>query len=148
MVMAHRCLASLTLAALAAAAVVPACASHEWKPVFRRAIVFDDRGISLPLPPPSLTADPEQEVDVHGVAQGDDPLPADARVRMLDVDGTADVEVELDAEGGFTAAAVPLDLRANCLEVWIDSEGGESEHVFVHAEITGETTITTVLGCD
>ncbi len=148
MVMPHRCAACFALAALAAAAVVPACASHEWKPVFRRAIVFDDRGISLPLPPPSLTADPEQDVDVHGVAQGDDPLPADARVHLLDVDGVADVEVELDADGGFTAAGVPLDLRANCLEVWIESSAGESDHVLVHAEITGETTITTVLGCE
>ena len=145
---------SLVVAGMLLAA---ACARHEANPAFRRSISIGDRGISVPLPPPSLTAEPEQEVDVEADAIGDDPVLAGTVVHVEDVlgEGIAELELAADAER-FVVEGVLVDLRANCLEVWLVApDGRESDHALVHAVIVPDDddedsleSIVTVAGCE
>lgn len=126
-----------------------ACASHEASPAFRRALVFDDRGISVPLPPPSLIDEPEQEVDVHGTIEGD-PIAAGTRVHVEDTEGDAMGEVEL-AKGAtsFGVSGLVVDLRRHCLEVWLETpDGRDSEPTYVRAHIVDAKTLATSEGCE
>ena len=131
-----------------AATLASACATHEAGPAFRRAVFFGDRGISLPLPPPSLVDAPEQDVDLDGTVEGDGVLPADARVHVEDLEGDASAVVTIDAYDRFSVRGLRIDVTHHCLEVWIAGEQGEGEHVFVQARIEGANGLRTHVGCD
>jgi len=134
-----------------------ACARHDAEPAFRRSVSIGDRGISVPLPPPSLTAEPVQDVDVEAHAVGDDPVLAGTMVHVEDVmgEGVAELELAADVEQ-FVVEELRVDLRANCLELWLVApDGRESEHVLVHAEIVADDddedeleSVATIPGCD
>ncbi|MBK6917135.1 MAG: hypothetical protein IPH07_07030 [Deltaproteobacteria bacterium] len=138
---------SLGLIALVAM-LASACATHEAGPAFRRAVLFGDRGISLPLPPPSLVDAPEQDVDLEGTVEGDDLLPADARVHVEDLEGDASAIVTIGPDDRFTVEGLRIDVTRHCFEVWVASASGESEHVFVQAAIEGANGLRTHVGCD
>jgi len=130
--------------------LVLGCARHDAAPAFRRALLIDDRGISVPLPPPSLVDEPVQEVDVDAQSMGEDRILAGTVAHVVDVLGDATLQVELDADAEhFELQGLIVDLRENCLELWLVApDGRESSHVFVHASIASETEIETVVGCD
>ena len=134
-----------------------ACARHEADPAFRRSVFIGDRGISVPLPPPSLTAEPEQEVEVEADAVGDDPVLAGTVVHVEDVMGEGFAELELAADTEtFVVEGLVVDLRANCLELWLVApDGRESQHALVHAVIVPDDddedtleSVATVVGCE
>jgi hypothetical protein len=126
------------------------CASHEPRAAFRRGVLIDDRGISVPLPPPSLVDAPLVEVEVHGEVPGEDELVLGTRIHLEDLDGTARVSAEVDPAGeSFVLEQIPIDLTANCLELWLEApDGRESGRSHVHATIAAEHDVVTVLGCD
>lgn len=134
-----------------------ACAHHEAEPAFRRTVFIGDRGISVPLPPPSLTAEPEQDVDVDAQALGEDPVLAGTMAHVEDVvgGGTAELELTADAQH-FTIEGLPVDLTDNCLELWLVApDGREGDRILVHAVIVADDddedtleSISTVSGCD
>jgi len=145
-----RRIAVLALATLGAGLASLACATHEASPAFRRALLFDDRGISVPLPPPSLIDQPEQEVDLEGGTAGKDRIAAGTKLYVEDIDGDAHAMIEL-AEGAtsFSVDGLSVDLRAHCFEVWLESpDGRETEHFHVRAHITSDTTLETTPACD
>lgn len=131
-------------------AVLTACVAHEPRAAFRRGVFVDDRGISVPLPPPSLADQPNQDVDVEGTVPGEDPLAPGTILHIEDLEGDASTQVEVDIDGeAFRIEGLPIDLTANCLELWLEAaDGRESARVQLHAEIVGDDEIETVLGCD
>jgi len=143
----HRAFAGFVLSTLA----LGACASHEAKPVFRASVFIDDRGISIPLPPPSLVDEPEQEVDVEGEVVGD-ALELDGLVvRIVDHRGGAELDVPLE-EGStsFHGSGLAIDLSDNCIELWlVDAEGREGERADYQAVIDASgQAIEVVEGCE
>lgn len=103
-----------------------------------------ERGISVPVPPPSLTAAPKQTVEVEGELRETMP-PANTIVRLDVYDLAGDLQgghnVLVDADGTFRFAdenAVDLDLTDNCLEVWSEGSDGESMHSFFVASIADD----------
>lgn len=142
----HRAFTGFVLSSMA----VGACVAHDPEPAFRAAVLIDDRGISIPLPPPSLVDEPEQEVDVEGevinLAAGHDGL----IVRIADQTGGAELDVPLDGSNAFHASGLPIDLSDNCIEVWlVDADGREGDHAQYQALIdaSGEA-IEVSEGCD
>jgi hypothetical protein len=141
---------------LAGLLLAGACAPHEAEPAFRRTVFIDDRGISVPLPPPSLVDAPQQDVDVDAQALGEDPVLAGTMAHVEDMmgDGTAELELPEGAQH-FTIEGLPVDLTDNCLELWLVApDGREGEHVVVHAEIVPDDddedtleSIATKSGC-
>lgn len=127
-----------------------ACAVHDAEPVFRAKAFIGDRGISIPLPPPSLVSEPEQEVDVQGEVLELEDGGKDLTVHLVDVVGGAQVEVPLAADASFRAEGLPLDLSDHCLELWVqDAAGNQGEHLEYRAIIAeDEQTLTVVEGCD
>jgi len=128
-----------------------ACAVHEAEPAFRASVLIDDRGISIPLPPPSLYDEPEQEVEVEGEIVGLDEAGEALVLRIVDNSGQADLDVPLAAgTTHFFAEGLAIDLTDNCLEAWLeDAAGSEGEHQLFHAAIqnSGEAVVV-VEGCD
>lgn len=108
---------------------IGACATHEARPAFRASVLIDERGISIPLPPPSLIDEPEQEVEVEGEVVGLDESFEGLRVWIVDEVGGAELEAPLDQDHGFRGEGLGIDLSNNCLEAWIeDAEGAQGEH--------------------
>lgn len=143
----HRAFAGFVLMTLG----LGACASHDPRPAFRASVLIDDRGISIPLPPPSLVDDPEQEVDVEGevigIAEDVDGLV----VRIVDQAGGAELDVPLtDGNTTFHGTGLAIDLSDNCIEVWlVDADGREGERTQVQALIDASgQSIEVVEGCD
>lgn len=142
---------SMSRAALALVALaVVACATHEPRPAFRRGVLIDDRGISVPLPPPSLIDAPKVDVEVEGSLPGADALTLGTVIHLDDIEGDARVTADIDVTtAAFAIDDVTIDLTANCLELWLEApDGRESERTLVHAEIDGDDGVVTVPGCE
>ena len=131
---------------LAGAVVLAACARHEVRPAFRQGVFIDDRGISVPLPPPSLFEAPKQSVDIDVEVEGDE-LPVGTELTVVDNDGDAEQTVILDGELAVKLEGLEIDLTANCLELWLTDGDRESDHALFHAEIADDQTIETKPGC-
>lgn len=128
---------------------IGACAAHEAKPAFRASVFIDDRGISIPLPPPSLIDEPEQEVEIEGEVVGLDDSADELRVRIVDNVGGAELEAPLDEGNMFHAAGLGIDLTDNCIEAWIeDTAGAEGEHRHFEATIAASGQDVEVLEVD
>lgn len=104
---------------------------------------IDEHGISVPVPPPSLTAAPRQTVDVEGDVNDPDFEPG-TKVSLVvysAADTDQDVEYRVDAAADGTFAIkdrVLLDLTDNCIEVWYErpgSFGSQSVSSFYRAAI-------------
>ena len=143
----HRAFAGFVLSTLA----LGACVSHHPEPAFRASVLIDDRGISIPLPPPSLVDEPEQDVDVEGEVIGLAEGQGGLTVHIEDQAGGAAIDVPL-AEGthAFHAEGLPIDLSDNCIELWlVDADGREGEHVEYQALIDASgAAIEVSEGCD
>lgn len=94
-----------------------------------------ENGISVPVPPPSLTAEPVQEVDIEG-RLGRTVAP-DTIVYLFEGTMEAGHFVFADEAGHFAFDGVALDLSDNCIELWYQEPGKDdaSEHSFFVAEI-------------
>ncbi|MBL9104270.1 MAG: hypothetical protein JNL82_25215 [Myxococcales bacterium] len=107
-----------------------------------------DRGISVPVPPPSLTAAPRQEVDVDG--ELGDPQAASGTIVTMWIYGGAEDrghQIVAEPDGSFHFTGIPLDLTDNCIEVWSEEPGaygGTSVTSFFRAHIAADdqTVIT------
>lgn len=137
-------------AALGAVALTAACARHEVDPVFRRSVSIGDRGISVPLPPPSLFEAPKQSVDVHVEIEGQGRLVAGVELNVIDLNGELEETVVLtDAEETTTLEGVTLDLTDNCLEFWLVDGEAQSERTQYRGTIAADgQSVQTVAGCD
>ena len=113
----------------------------------RSAVLIGDRGISIPLPPPSVLQAPQQEVEVHGELATAGGLTGEAEVRIVDVEGGDEASVPV--EGGTFTAVLEVDLSAACLEAWVvDGDGSEGERRFYSTRIEADETIRVLEGCE
>lgn len=136
------------LATLTLAGVLCACVVHEPKPAFRAGVYLGDRGISVPLPPPSLVDEPQQDVEVDGEVETDKPLAAGSTVHVVDLHSGERVEVELAAGSSEFTASLHLDLTDHCLELWVQTPDGEvGDRMQYRAEIVDATTLDVNEGC-
>lgn len=144
----HRALAGFVLLTLP----LGACVSHDPEPAFRASVLIDDRGISIPLPPPSLVDEPEQEVDVEGEVIGlHEEAAAGLTVRIVDSMGGSELDVPLeDGSSAFRGEGLAIDLRDNCIELWlVGADGREGERAQYQAVIDESGTAVAVIeGCD
>jgi hypothetical protein len=128
-----------------------ACAAHEAEPAFRASVLIGDRGISIPLPPPSLVDEPEQDVDVEGEVLGAGEAAGGLVVRIVDQAGGAELDVPLvDGSTAFHGEGLAIDLSDNCLELWLvdaDGRGGERTQYTAIIDASGQS-IEAVEGCD
>lgn len=144
----HRAFAGLVLSTLG---LLAACVVHDPAPAFRASVLIDDRGISIPLPPPSLVDEPEQEVDVEGEVIGGAGSLDGFTVRILDQAGGAELEVELtEGSNAFHGQGLTIDLSDNCIELWlVDAEGRQGERTQYQAVIDASgNAIEVSEGCD
>jgi hypothetical protein len=96
-----------------------------------------EKGISVPVPPPSLKAAPIQHVDIEGELGSGDPEPGTV-VYLQNPYSDLGAFVVADPDGTFLFEGVEVDLTQNCLEVWSEEPGpyGEmSVHSFFRAYI-------------
>ncbi len=141
---------ALSLLGALACGLVVGCAQHEAEPAFRASVLIDDRGISIPLPPPSLIDEPKQDVEVEGEVVG---LAAPQGVSVVIIDNAGDAEAEIPLasdDGAFRASGLSIDLTDNCLELWLESADGEQgEHQQYRAVIDASGQgIDVIDGCD
>lgn len=141
-------------AALALCGSLVGCVAHPARPAFRASVFIGDRGISIPLPPPSILKAPKQKVDVDAEIVGDEAVAVDLLAHVVDLHGDAEVSVEVPAgQTGFLAEGLEIDLTDNCLDVWLAGvDGGEGEHALYTASVVvdgdhGEVIVVSA-GCD
>jgi hypothetical protein len=130
---------------------VAGCARHDAQPAFRSSLRISDRGISIPLPPPSLLEEPNQAVDIEGEVVGDDPLGEGTAAHVIELEGSQELSVELD-EGAeaFVMRGLPVDLLDNCIELWLEqADGAQSEHAFYTASVAADgVTVLVTPDCE
>jgi hypothetical protein len=126
-----------------------ACNVHEPRPAFRAGILIGDRGISVPLPPPSLHDAPKQEVEIEGEIVGDDSVPAGTVVHVLEHVGGQEASTELVDDSNEFVAGLFVDLTDNCFELWLETPDGRSsdQPAFFRAVITLDDEIAVEQGC-
>ena len=143
----HRAFAGLLLSTLG----LTGCVAHDPEPAFRAAVLVGDRGISIPLPPPSLVDEPEQDVDVEGEVIGLGDEIDGLVVRIVDHAGGAELDVQLvEGSNAFRGEGLSIDLSDNCIELWlVDAEGREGERAQYQAVIDASgQSIEVSEGCD
>ena len=95
-----------------------------------------DRGISVPVPPPSLKRAPVQRVDIEGEIGAAAGEPG-TRVFLSETRrGTQNYFGYPEEDGSFFFEGVELDLTDNCIDVWTeDDQANTSVHSFYRASI-------------
>jgi hypothetical protein len=143
-----------TLACVSLVGATVGCVAHPARPAFRASVWIGDRGISIPLPPPSILKAPKQKVDVEGELVGDEPVVGDVLAHVVDLRGDATAAVSVAAgETAFLAEGLEIDLTDYCLEVWLEGEDGtEGEHALFSALVVvledGTEAVEVSQGCD
>jgi hypothetical protein len=131
------------------AGLLTACAVHEARPAFRSTVWIGDRGISVPLPPPSFYEAPHQEVEVEGQVQNADDLAAGTEIHIVDNVGDADIVVPLQQGESSFVGRLELDLSDSCLEVWlVGPDGAEGDRSLYSTRIVSVDEIEVVEGCE
>lgn len=111
----------------------------------RSAVLIGDRGISIPLPPPSVLQAPQQEVEVHGALEGT--FDEGAEVRLVDTAGGDEASVSPD--GASFKATLEVNLIDACIETWVvDADGAQSERRSYSTQVEADDSIRVVPGCD
>ena len=127
---------------------VSACAFHEPRTVFRSGVFIGERGISVPLPPPSLLVAPQQEVEVEGQVTGDDPVPTGTIAHVVDNVGGAEGTATLSSGATGFVTELFVDLQNNCLEVWLETpDGATTQPAMFHTVLGDDDTIIVLAGC-
>jgi len=98
-----------------------------------------ERGISVPVPPPSLQLMPVQFVDIEGKIGATEGGPG-VRVFLEEIQGGMAGQFDTpEADGSFFFEGVELDLTDNCIDVWTeDDDGQESVHSYFRASIDAD----------
>jgi hypothetical protein len=151
------------LGLLAFFATAGACAVHEARPTVLYRIGIGDRGITLPLPPPSLTGAPVQPLQVSGelaIASADRNEDADAPAptpsAVVVYERSSDRLVRAQPQAGpsgswsFVGELPAVDLRDHCFELWIEDAAGDviSDLAYAQAVIEpDDRSIRTVSAC-
>jgi hypothetical protein len=109
-----------------------------------RAADHPERGISVPVPPPSLTAAPVQRVDIEGEL-GYDMSPGRGHHRVLagDERGLPGPSSRPEDDGSFLIRGhecVEIDLTDNCIEVWSEDGRRADERPLVLPRVASTTT--------
>lgn len=135
--------------AIALMGLLGACAVHQPRTVFRAGVFIDERGISVPLPPPSLTDAPKQDVEVEGQVTGDEAIPEGTVVHVVDNVGGSESKAVLEPGASRFVADLFVDLQDNCLEVWLETPDGRAsaEPALFHTAITDDDEIAVAPGC-
>jgi hypothetical protein len=136
------------LCALLAAA---ACNQHDVYG-FRAGVWVGDRGIAIPVPPPSLTDAPVQPSRIEGSfdVAAEEGVSPPVQVELKDLVSGAEASVEIDElAGDFLIEEVVLDHTDNCLEFrLVLSDGRASDVERYHTVIeTDDRTVRVVDGC-
>ncbi len=130
-----------------------ACAVHSVRPVnvFRTVIIA--RGITIPVPPPSLIAQPVQNTSVWGDVEFE--LEAESEGTMVAIYlhehvTNQSLSAEVIAPADSFAFDLEMDHSANCLELWLETADGESSTpVRIHTDIAEDDQgVEVVDGCD
>lgn len=136
-------MARLTLTALLVLALGTACSDHPTVG-FDQGPQIDRRGISVPVPPPSLTSAPKQTVDVEGDVDMST-LDPDTRVILFVYSDSEDpagyITFARDDGSFYFEGKVQLDLTDNCIEVWTEVPGkfgSQSVSSFFYAMIDAD----------
>ncbi len=151
---------SLLLVVLAAG--LAGCASHDlYSFSFRKAeLTLGDRGIAIPVPPPSLRDAPVQEsevtVDVDYILDepAQPPQDTEAAVELWVRDrvggAVASALAPAPPPGTVTVEGLVLDHTRNCLELWLEVDGGaRSEVTVVHTVIDDDdVSVRVEPGCE
>jgi hypothetical protein len=98
---------------------------------------IDKRGISVPIPPPSLWDSPIQKVTIEGKLGFSNPELM-TTVTLQNAFSPQWDQVYADADGSFRFVEVEIDLTQNCLEVWSEEPGPYGDmslHSFFRASI-------------
>jgi len=111
------------------------------------------RGISVPIPPPSLTLAPVQKVDMDGSLNLMDPIP-ETLVYLYEHRSDQGYFVFADDAGNFEFTEIEIDLSNNCIQLWFEEPGEDgkiSEDGFYRANIAEDDQSVDVeelqLGC-
>ncbi len=123
--------------ALAVLALGTGCAPHIFGGDADAGPQIQEKGISVPVPPPSLWAAPVQEVDIEGELGIANAEPGTV-VYLQDAFGEMGAFVVAEPDGSFFFEGFEIDLTENCLELWSEEPGpygGTSVHSFFHANI-------------
>lgn len=110
----------------------------------------DFRGITIPLPPPSLADAPKQSVDLEGTI-GHDPGPG-TMVYFWSDDEVEGAIVGADGNGDFEFVDHDVTVGSTCLELYYEFDDGEglrqSEHAYYKVILgSGETCTDGVMPC-
>ncbi len=131
-----------------------ACAVHQAYGFRAAEITIGDRGISIPVPPPSLTDEPIQDSTVEGVADfelGDDSSAGGlVSLRLRDTVSGAEAATPLTSGAmDFQLDGVRIDHSDNCLELWLEApDGAKSDVVRYHTVIQADDqTVQVEPGC-
>ncbi len=118
--------------ALGAALLIAAGAACNSNPELLQLDAPDFRGITIPLPPPSLVDEPAQEVELEGTI-GREPPPGTV-IGLWESELAQGYLVPPDANGDFTFTKIDVTFDQSCLELWYEyDEAGdlvESTHAF------------------
>jgi hypothetical protein len=125
-----------------------ACAPHGLGGGFDDGPQIGEHGISVPVPPPSLTAAPKQLLLIEGELGYSDPEPM-TDVYLFETVSEATDWAIARSDGTFVFdPGEPIDLTNNCFEVWSEEPGAYGEmsvHSFYRATIAeDDQTILTV----
>ncbi len=124
----------LLLSGLLSVSALPGCAPFG-APFVVAAPTF--RGISVPIPPPSLLAAPVQDVDIDGSTNLMEPVPQ-TLVYLYEHRSNQGYFVFADDAGDFSFTEIELDLTNNCMQLWFEEPGEDgktSEDGFYQASI-------------
>ncbi len=127
----------LILAGLLALPALAACGPFG-SPFVYAAPTF--HGISVPIPPPSLSAEPVQDVDIDGNTNLETPVPQ-TLIYLYEHRSDRGYFVFADDAGEFSFTEVELDLTNNCMQVWFEEPGEDgrtSEDGFYRANIADD----------
>lgn len=127
---------------------LPACARYTARPAYSYRISIGDRGISVPLPPPSLRDQPKQAVDVQGQVTGDK-LAQGTELQLVDNRGEAKTRVPVDAQTGRFSLSIEVDLSDTCLELWLVTPEGDdgAQRSLFSTRITLDDEVEVVVDC-
>lgn len=135
------------------------CATHDvYSFSFRKAeVTIGERGIAIPVPPPSLTDAPVQpsnvDVDVdyelEAAATDEDAPMVELHVRDRIGGEHAVVDVEASVPQIVRVEGLVLDHSRNCLEVWLETDdGARSDAAYFHTVIeSDDVSVRVEAGC-
>ncbi len=110
----------------------------------------DFRGITIPIPPPSLMASPEIEIDVDGTVPSN--AGSGTEVYLFESTSARGYFTVADPEtGAFVIEEVDVNLEDNCIRLWYvdggDGEQSDSSYYKAYIETDAEICADETMNC-